>query len=807
MSSIPILKKVISFSPRKCEDLDKLREVNKMFRETISYYLDFNTLIGMVTYEIFVESIKQKSQILFYNLFRDNPKKSFWITAQNEHTKMTWKNKMDINELLFLAVVYDYHEIIPLLISWGADPNYKKKLCCKMYEWDYFNNMYDMAGSEQFFEEEYTDDDLLDLIWEDRMLKVNPKVMYRSNTFKKIFREMSVVMIACYKNSHHSLRMLIKHGASYDDNNNVGDTPLLISAEADSNECLEYLLSLGVDHKVQNIVGDTALILSADAGSYKNVKTFIDLGTDFMLHGKEGFSFLLFKAVQQNWLDIVKLLLENGEDVNQEFYDGKNIFRIACIGKSFDVIDYLLDLKFDINRAIRTTTNYNYGTRTIDSKYNDYTLHEDKYSDVYNTYDMSRLLLVNDTGEFKDHEKMNKTFGKLLDSIKNGYFENARVNVYFHLFEFCKKTKRYDIFETLLNHEKGKKFLDQMSIDDDFSLGLVWCPRLVSRRRGYIDHLDKTMMKMMLDKTVNPIEYIEKYIGKYGSKIIQKNDILRLFLSYDTSSTPIGGETKSLLLGELCDKDKSLEENENFDIIRMLLEQGVDAGYALCSFIRRRNLDMCKYLFRYNVNVNYIKNNRTALSYAVEMGYQDKCKFLIDHHADPNIGKSPLNFAVLRRNYDICELLLKYGANPNPQIGKPPMNTFSQCFNGGSGQVQHHLPNIYNKGTNGEESPLKIAIAIGSEKIFDLLLKYGSKITSMDETSYQNLIKISGSKMVEYLKEWNTNNNSDLYSDFRGVRRRDLMRKQHREKKQQLKQQRKQDNPVDDDDVFEGGLF
>jgi ankyrin repeat protein len=46
-------------------------------------------------------------------------------------------------------------------------------------------------------------------------------------------------------------------------------------------------------------------------------------------------------------------------------------------------------------------------------------------------------------------------------------------------------------------------------------------------------------------------------------------------------------------------------------------------------------------------------------------------KLLLEHGADPNVGRSPLYVAVLCSNPELVKLLLQHGANPKPDSGKP----------------------------------------------------------------------------------------------------------------------------------------
>lgn len=95
------------------------------------------------------------------------------------------------------------------------------------------------------------------------------------------------------------------------------------------------------------------------------------------------------------------------------------------------------------------------------------------------------------------------------------------------------------------------------------------------------------------------------------------------------------------------------------------------------------HLDICKYLFRKEADVNVVVNDgtqRTALHAACQMGFASVVQLLLDKKADARVQDltctTPLHLAVKHGHAGAAELLLKAKANPNQpnDQGHVPIN-------------------------------------------------------------------------------------------------------------------------------------
>lgn len=128
-------------------------------------------------------------------------------------------------------------------------------------------------------------------------------------------------------------------------------------------------------------------------------------------------------------------------------------------------------------------------------------------------------------------------------------------------------------------------------------------------------------------------------------------------------------------------------------------------GETSLSFILKDRLDLSMRFISKGVNVN-IKNN--PLIWACKTKNLDLVEFLLQHGANSNYhvyNVTPLNTAILYYDYQIIELLLKNGADPNTQDENGDCPIINACLNRSYKVVKLLLsynanPNVCNKDGN-----------------------------------------------------------------------------------------------------------
>ena len=127
---------------------------------------------------------------------------------------------------------------------------------------------------------------------------------------------MSALFWAVYYEEADMVSLLLDAGADANVQNRYGLTPLIQSSITGNGEIISMLLDAGADANARTLQGDTALMNAAKAGSVQGVQALIEAGAG--VEARDGYSFQspLMWAAAFNQAEIVRILAENGADVN-----------------------------------------------------------------------------------------------------------------------------------------------------------------------------------------------------------------------------------------------------------------------------------------------------------------------------------------------------------------------------------------------------------------------------------------------------------------------------------------------------------
>ncbi|KAJ7465570.1 ankyrin repeat-containing domain protein [Mycena latifolia] len=152
-----------------------------------------------------------------------------------------------------------------------------------------------------------------------------------------------------------------------------------------------------------------------------------------------------------------------------------------------------------------------------------------------------------------------------------------------------------------------------------------------------------------------------------------QTDVGRLLIEHGADVNAQGGEYGNVL--------QAAARWGYTDVARLLIEHGVDVnaqgkyGTALQAASDRGRTDVARLLIEHgHVDVNAQGGKyRTALQAAVRWGYTDCARMLLEHGADMNVPDekygSALHAASYGRHTDVVHVLLEYGADVNVQGG------------------------------------------------------------------------------------------------------------------------------------------
>ncbi len=157
------------------------------------------------------------------------------------------------------------------------------------------------------------------------------------------------------------LALLLDYGAELESRNPYGMTALALAAERTSTAML--LIQAGADITVTDRDGETLLMKSAEGGSLPLVEYFVNHGLDVNAEGGARYTALM-RAIYNGHAAIAKFLLEHGADPNKVDNMGSTaLMKAARHGYSdgvkdlaweIDVVKLLLEYGADVNASFRT---------------------------------------------------------------------------------------------------------------------------------------------------------------------------------------------------------------------------------------------------------------------------------------------------------------------------------------------------------------------------------------------------------------------------------------------------------------------
>ncbi|XP_063407048.1 ankyrin-1-like [Mytilus trossulus] len=203
------------------------------------------------------------------------------------------------------------------------------------------------------------------------LLDLNDKTLNsRVDTTIKQKDGWSVLHIACFQGHLEVVKLLIDVGMNLNDTTTINSTPLLEACQNGHYETVKYLLDLNdktlnsrVDTTIKQKDGWSVLHIACFKGQLEVVKLLVDVGMNLNDTTNAGYT-PLYQACRKGRFDIVKYLildlngktLKSRVDTTIKNKDGWSALHIACFKGQLEVVKLLVDVGMNLN----DTTNAGY---------------------------------------------------------------------------------------------------------------------------------------------------------------------------------------------------------------------------------------------------------------------------------------------------------------------------------------------------------------------------------------------------------------------------------------------------------------
>uniref|UniRef100_A0A0A9WC50 Ankyrin repeat and KH domain-containing protein 1 n=1 Tax=Lygus hesperus TaxID=30085 RepID=A0A0A9WC50_LYGHE len=422
--------------------------------------------------------------------------------------------------------------------------------------------------------------------------------------------------------------------------------------------------------------GESLLSLACSAGYYELAQVLLAMHANVEDRGIKGDCTPLMEAASSGYVDIVRLLIHHGADVNAQSSSGNTPLMYACAGGHVEAVRVLLDN----------------GANVEDHNENGHTPLMEAASAGH--VPVAEILLARGAG-INTHSNEFKESALTLACYK-GHLDMVR----FLLEAGADQEHKTDEMHTALmeasmdGHVEVARLLLDSGAQVNMPTDSFESPLTLAACGGHVD-----LALLLIERGAN-IEEVndEGYTPLMEAAREGHEDMVAVLLVKGANINAQTEETQETALTLAC--CGGFLEVANF-LIKNGAEIELGASTPLMEAAQEGHLDLVRYLLEANADVNaQTQTGDTALTYACENGHTEVAKLLLQYGADleheSEGGRTPLMKACRAGHLCTVKFLLSQNANVNKQT------------------------------TNNDHTPLSLAAAGGHIAVVELLLAHSA---------------------------------------------------------------------------------